>query len=208
MGGQSSPCLVRSAGSSVSLAGRRRGTAEWVEAARRHYVNRAGTKQEETMGGEMNPNYADKIVAAIERNTEAIDKFRSEVGSVSLWLFFILIVLIAGVGCPRAKASVLLPPLEQYAFTDIGTPPAPPPNPNVQYWYTMDVPGPDGVLPVEVFAPRLVAQVASEPQGVKVETPEPGTWFSVLIGIPLGWIAYSWMRKRKQPGKWTQEPTT
>ena len=124
----------------------------------------------------------DKIVAAIERNTKAIDKFRSEVGSVGMWLFFIL---ISGVGCPHAKASVLLPPLEQPAFTDIGTPPAPPPNPNMQYWYTMDVPTGYGVFPVEVFAPRLVANMASDPEPPLPPThiPEPSTGLLMMAAL-------------------------
>lgn len=77
-----------------------------------------------------------------------------------------------------SHAMPLLPPLDQ-PIIELGAPPLPPPNPNVQYWYTMDVPGPQGVLPVGVFAPRLIARVASEPQGVDV--PEPGTGW--LVGF-------------------------
>lgn len=112
----------------------------------------------------------------------------------------ILAVLILAF-IPATYATPLLPPLGY----EIGEPPAPPPNPNVQYWYTMDVPGPQGVLPVEVFAPRLVAQVASEPA---VETPEPGTaemlalaLLIVALTASVRWRIHAWLKKRKAKRK-------
>lgn len=139
----------------------------------------------------------EKIVAAIDRNTAKIDEFRRDVGSVGMWLFLILIVLIAH-SCPKAKAETINPPLDQSVLADIGTPPAPPPNPNLQYWYTADVPGPDGVFPVEVFAPRLVANMASDPGVVAwVEVPEPGT--GMPLGIGLGClVGYVYFTRKAQ----------
>lgn len=122
----------------------------------------------------------DKIVEAIDRLTDAIKSYSTDVffaNVLHLALFGAVAVIAGMVGCPQAKSSLLLPALEQPVFVDIGEPPAPLPNPNVQYWHTQYVPGPDGVLPVEVFAPRLVANMANEPQGV--ETPEPGTGWAI-----------------------------
>lgn len=136
----------------------------------------------------------DKIVAAIERNTEAIDKFRREVGYVGVWLwliFTVLFIVMVILGGSAARAAVLLPPLEQPAFVDIGTPPAPPANPNLQYWYTMDVPTSEGVFPVEVFAPRLVANMASDPGEVVVETPEPRA-ITYVLGALVLLVARQW----------------
>ena len=89
-----------------------------------------------------------------------------------------------------ANATPLLPPLAQPPLYDIGDPPKPPTNPHVQYWYTMDVPGANGVLPVEVFAPKLYSPVASVGP-VDVDVPEPGTWWLVLGGaLVVIWIAF------------------
>lgn len=124
----------------------------------------------------------EKIVAAIEEQTawlkvEEDDPLLPVLKEIRSLARGILVVIVIGLWALvlviTAEATPLLPPLGY----EIGEPPAPPPNPNVQYWHTMDVPGPQGVLPVEVFAPRLVAQLASEPA---VETPEPGTAWMVL----------------------------
>lgn len=123
----------------------------------------------------MTPNHEEDnitaAIAAIDRNTAAIQSHRD-------WTFAVMMVLVLFLGilltALSAKATPLLPPLSY----EIGKPPSPPPNPNLQYWYTMDVPGPQGVLPQEVFAPRLVAQVASD--AAVVDVPEPGTW--ILLG--------------------------
>lgn len=118
------------------------------------------------------------------------DKIAYEIRGCARMLVVIWITML--VGCYLCRGDVLLPPLGY----EIGEPPAPPPNPNVQYWYTMDVPGPQGVLLQEVFAPRLVAQVASDPQGVEVETPEPGTLLIVLAYLGVG-RACQWCYRRK-----------
>lgn len=116
----------------------------------------------------------DKIVEAIDRNTNALT-------TIVWWLAAITGCLLAL--AISAKATPLLPPLSQPPLYDIGDPPKPPANPHVQYWYTMDVPGPDGVLPVEVFAPRLFSPVASVGP---VDVPEPGTWWLVgFITVPM-----------------------
>lgn len=88
-------------------------------------------------------------------------------------LFFLAIQL---------AAAPLLPPLEQPALVELGAPPCCPVNLHVQYWHTMDVPTDAGVFPVQVFAPRLVAQVASEP-GAVVATPEPGMGWLALVAM-------------------------
>lgn len=124
----------------------------------------------------MNQNDADKIIAAIDRNTEAVRGVKGEVGNVGMMLGIIWLGICV-IDCPRAKASPILTMPEP--IYEIGTPPMPQPNPHVQYWYTEYVPTPKGVLPVEVFAPRLVAQVASE----AVEVPEPGTW--LVVGLVI-----------------------
>lgn len=55
-----------------------------------------------------------------------------------------------------------------------------------QYWYTTDIPTPEGVLPVEVYAPALPRIVAADLVPIieigdpprLVDVPEPGTaWF-------------------------------
>lgn len=143
----------------------------------------------------------EKIVAAIEEQTawlkvEEDDPLLPVLKEIRSLARGILVVIVIGLWALvlviTAEATPLLPPLGY----EIGEPPAPPPNPNVQYWYTMDVPGPQGVLPQEVFAPRLVAQVASDPQGVEVETPEPGTLLIVLAYLGVG-RACQWCYRRK-----------
>lgn len=86
------------------------------------------------------------------RIVDAIDRLRISIYNQLDWIF--AAILLAGLmsGCPRMIATPLLPPLTY----EIGTPPLPPPNPHVQYWHTQYVPGPQGVLPVEVFAPGLL----------------------------------------------------
>lgn len=162
----------------------------------------------------MTPEDANRIVAAIDRNTEAIERQTVWLAEMDLslevlqnirnWLkaiwLVIVIMAILWMFITPAKATPLLPPLDQPVIVEIGTPPLPPANPHVQYWHTQWVPGPGGVLPVEVFAPRLVAQVASDAVDV-VDVPEPTTLdmvISFVIGIPIGWVTYSWLRKRKQ----------
>jgi hypothetical protein len=65
------------------------------------------------------------------------------------------------------------------SYTEIGEPPTPPPNPNQQYWYTTYVPGPTGVLPVEITAPRLEAPESPKP----IDVPEPS--LTVLLCVFL-----------------------
>jgi len=81
---------------------------------------------------------------------------------------------------PVAHATPLLPPLE--SIVEIGTPPLPPANPNVQYWHTQWVPTDSGVYPQEVYAPALpqvepelyvFVDIGDPPR--LMETPEPGT---------------------------------
>lgn len=143
----------------------------------------------------MTPEDTNKIVAAIDRNTEATREVA--VGGLvrNIILFCAFVLAFTEVCCPRAKATPLLPPLDQPVIIEIGTPPLPPPNPHVQYWHTQYVPGPQGVLPVEVFAPRLVAQVASE----QVEVPEPGTRAPLGIGIGciVGYVYFTRKAQRK-----------
>lgn len=135
----------------------------------------------------------DKIVAAIDRLTEAIKSYSIDVffANVARIMLAGAAVAIAGmIGCPPSKATPLLPPLSQPPLYDIGDPPKPPPNPNLQHWYTMDVPGVNGVLPVEVFAPRLYSPVATaRPVDIDVAVPEPGTWILVVV-IALTSLAF------------------
>lgn len=162
----------------------------------------------------------DKIIAAIDRNTEAVERqtewLKLEEVDPSLevlqdirnwakaiWLVIVVMAVIWMFITP-AKAAPLLPPLTY----EIGTPPLPPPNPHVQYWHTQYVPGPQGVLPVEVYAPRLVAQVEPEPYVFVdigdpprlMETPEPGTAEMVMQAIVLSalFILSSEMGKARQ----------
>lgn len=159
----------------------------------------------------MTPEDTNRIVAAIDRNTEAIERqtewLKLEEVDPSLavlqdirnWLkavwLVIVVMAILWMFVTHAHATPLLLPLDQPVIIEIGTPPLPPPNPHVQYWHTQYVPGPQGVLPVEVFAPRLVAQVASD--AAKVDVPEPGTLgmvISFIVGIPIGWWGYTRLR--------------
>lgn len=147
----------------------------------------------------MTPEDTSRIVDAIDRNTEAVERqtewLKLEEVDPSLevlqdirnwlkaiWLVIVVMAVIWMFITP-AKATPLLPPLAQPVIIEIGTPPLPPPNPHLQYWHTSYVPGPDGVLPVEVFAPRLVAQMASD--AAVVDVPEPGTWWLVALGAPM-----------------------
>lgn len=97
----------------------------------------------------------------------------------------------------QLAAAPLLPPLEQPVLVEIGAPPCCPENPHLQYWHTMDVPTDAGVFPVQVFAPRLVAQMASEP-GL-VETPEPGQRAPLGIGLGclVGYVYFTRKAQRK-----------
>lgn len=135
----------------------------------------------------------DKIVEAIDRLTEAIKSYSIDVffANVARIMLAGAAVAIAGmIGCPPSKATPLLPPLAQPPLYDIGDPPKPPANPHLQYWYTMDVPGVNGVLPVEVFAPRLYSPVATaRPVDIDVAVPEPGTWILVVV-IALTSLAF------------------
>jgi len=112
----------------------------------------------------MNSNDADKIVEAI----------RKAACNIIGWLFGIWIMLFfifLAIGVTAKAAPILAAPEPIY---EIGVPPLPPANPNVQYWYTEYVPTPKGVLPVEVFASRLRAVIARETVET-VDVPEPGT---------------------------------
>lgn len=129
----------------------------------------------------MTPEDINEIVAAIDRNTAQVKEVAVSGLVRNLILWFLAIMVANYTACPRAHATPLLPPLAQPIIVEIGTPPLPPPNPHLQYWHTQYVPGPDGVLPIEVFAPRLMAQVASEQ--VEVDVPEPGTGLMVTAGI-------------------------
>lgn len=143
----------------------------------------------------------DKIVEAIDRNTEAVERqtkwlqvdeedpsivLLKDIRSGLKYGLAIIIGILVGIVliALTAVAAPILPPLAQPPLFDIGNPPKPPPNPHVQYWHTMDVPGVNGVLPVEVFAPRLYSPVASKGP-VDVDMPEPGTWVFVLSGTIL-----------------------
>lgn len=114
----------------------------------------------------------DKIVEAIDRLTEEVKSVRNYL----IWGVILISTMMV------ARATPLTPPLAQPPLFDIGDPPKPPPNPNLQHWYTMDVPGPNGVLPVEVFAPRLYSPVASAGP-VDVDVPELNTTWMLIIAI-------------------------
>lgn len=60
----------------------------------------------------------DKIVAAIDRNTEAVNSLRNSVGAPGLWLCLLWAGLCV-VGCPNAKASPLVSDGDEIA--NIGT---------------------------------------------------------------------------------------
>jgi hypothetical protein len=102
--------------------------------------------------------------------------------------------------CCILPAAPLMPPLDQPIIVEIGTPPLPPPNPHVQYWYTQWVPTDSGVYPQEVYAPALpkvepmlyvFTDIGDPPR--LVETPEPGTWWlvggAVVLAAVVAWIA-------------------
>lgn len=142
----------------------------------------------------------EKIVAAIEEQTawlkvEEDDPLLPVLKEIRSLARGILVVIVIGLWALvlviTAEATPLLPPLGY----EIGEPPAPPPNPNVQYWYTMDVPGPQGVLPQEVFAPRLVAQVASD--AAVLDVPEPGTLLAVPVVVIAILVLTAYVDRRK-----------
>jgi hypothetical protein len=114
----------------------------------------------------------DKIVAAIDRNTEAV---KSHTATQTVQLLCLLFVMTIGISCPRASAS----PITHHS--EASEP--------LQHWYTMDVPMETGVYAVEVYTPVLVF---SQPQIVVldealrlVETPEPGTFSYIVGGLVL-----------------------
>lgn len=128
----------------------------------------------------------DKIVAAIDRNTEAVQaqtqwlQVEEEDPSLDVLmqirglLRLLCAVLTFWVIAYVAKASPILSTAEP--TYEIGVPPMPPPNPNLQHWHTTYVPTDNGVYPLEVFAPVLPKiefqrMETSEPM---VATPEPG----------------------------------
>ena len=126
----------------------------------------------------MTPEDTDKIIAAIDRNTEVQKGVRSRLG----WVLYVLVLLwfyAFAAGCPKAKAAPLL--------TAAPEPPA------LQYWHTVDIPTDSGVYQLEVYAPALPTLFA-QPQIVEIGTPpeppvhvpEPETW--VMVVIPLGLI--------------------
>lgn len=121
----------------------------------------------------------DKIVEAIDRNTKEV----SDSLSVVRLMLAIIIGLLLSIAIPLRGATIFLPEASQPPMFDIGDPPKPPANPHIQHWYTMDVPGPDGVLPIEVFSPRLFSPVASVGY-VEVDVPEPVTAY-ILIALVL-----------------------
>lgn len=127
--------------------------------------------------------YRLQIVEAIDRNTKEV--------SDSLNFIRLMLVIIIGLLLPMAirlrGATIFQPEASQPPLFDIGDP-KPPANPHIQHWYTMDVPTEAGVLPVEVFTPRLYSPVAS---AGPVDVPEPGTWWLVLGGVLVViWIAF------------------
>ena len=112
---------------------------------------------------------ANKIVAAIDRNTEAIHW-----SGVSRTVM--LCLLICSISCPRSKAS----PITRAPVAE-----------PLQYWHTQWVPADGGVYPQEVYAPALprvepelyvFTDIGDPPR--LTETPEPGTW-SMVGGVAL-----------------------
>lgn len=74
-----------------------------------------------------------------------------------------------------------------------------------QRWYTMDVPTPEGVFPVEVYAPALPRIVASDLEPIyvlgdpprMVDVPEPGP--RAPLGIGLGClVGYVYFTRKAQ----------
>lgn len=71
-----------------------------------------------------------------------------------------------------------------------------------QHWYTMDVPTPEGVFPVEVYAPALPRIVASDLEPIYVlgdpprlvDVPEPGTGWMMVLATGIGFVLWvNWM---------------
>jgi hypothetical protein len=134
----------------------------------------------------------DKIVAAIDRNTEALADVERTLGGMDRTLamiFFALCFLgMTTCGSGMAKTS----PITHHSAA----------SEPLQHWYTVDVPTPSGVFPTEVYTPVL--PLFEQPQIVVldealrlVETPEPGTgllfflggacWFVGLFLIRIVW---------------------
>lgn len=153
---------------------------------------------------------AEKVAAAIDRNTEQVRQFKSQAGSVGLWLF----LLWAGLcvfGCPRAKAApITTTPGDPCGATTIRTEVVTIAHFNgtqativrgmqqicpMQPWYTVDIPRDGGVYPLEVYAPSLprlwpgpqIVELGEPPrlEPPSMETPEPGTGWMITLGILL-----------------------
>lgn len=63
--------------------------------------------------------------------------------------------------------------------------------PELQYWYTMDVPTDTGVYAVEVWTPKLEGRFFTEAVQLEdchpgeIDVPEPGSWVLVLLVLIL-----------------------
>ena len=130
----------------------------------------------------------EKLVAAIDRNTEAVRSVKRELGNVSVMLGIIWLGICV-VGCPHAKAYPLL--------TVAPDPPA------LQYWHTVDIPMDGGVYPLEVYAPALPPLIhqpriveIGDPPVPPVDVPEPGTLVMVMAYLGVG-RACQWCFRRK-----------
>ncbi len=122
----------------------------------------------------------DKIIAAIDRNTDAIRAHTTRTERNELFRFPVMVSiatsLIMMACCPPAKASPI-------THAPIAEQP-------MQYWHTQWVPTDGGVYPQEVYAPAL-PQVEPEPYVFVdigdpprlMETPEPETWW--LVGFVI-----------------------
>ncbi len=118
----------------------------------------------------MTPEDTNKIIAAIDRNTEAINWSGASRAAM------LCLLICAVVGCPPAKASPI-------THVPVAEPP-------LQYWHTQWVPMDGGVYPLEVYAPAL-PKVEPEPYVFVdigdpprlMETPEPETWW--LVGFVI-----------------------
>lgn len=134
-----------------------------------------------------------KIVAAIDRNTEAFREHsrrteRDELFRIPV-LASIATSLIMMACCPPAKAAPV-------THMTISGP--------LQYWHTQWVTMDGGVYPLEVYAPALpkvepelymFVDIGDPPR--LTETPEPGTW--VLTGMSFGClIGYVVITRRLQ----------
>jgi len=116
-------------------------------------------------------NDTDRIIAAIS-------VARNYIITLLIAIIWILVgILLTAI---NSKASTILN-ITEPAY-EIGMPPAPPPD--VQYWHTMHVPTEGGVLPVEVFAPKLYAVMAKGEVGVGTDVPELRRGW-VLVGFIL-----------------------